>query len=883
MWKLVLISWIIGVSCMGMIWNISSFVLWSILGISIFFILMSFFIQSFIVRCIIFILSFIPLGGLSGYYYAQYHLKQRLVHQETKAERAEIIVYISHLNHLTATGIQQKAHVLSGYHIIKKELSQPIYWLLRTSIQNSKQNPYVSYPDELDSLQETVLNQQKTDDYIPPQNKTIKKFKKIEKPIIEIMQLGKYYRVTGQIRPNHHYATSGAFDAEKWLLQQNIMSGFKVETVTALSEKEIETLGFTQHIKQQQRWYVQLALNVEKMRLNIREFILSKPLENKGLILALLTGDRSLLYDETEEQFQKLGISHLLAISGPHVLILAGMMIWLLNKMIIQYKVNLYLSLARPYVLIFPFIITVIFYTAFVGFEIPALRTLLMSIVIGILLLLNRRFNTMTIILISASVLLFIDPFSSLSASFWLSFGASFILLRIYESIEQEQPKKTQYELADQTSLDQFKQIVFVLIESQWKIFIALFPLVIIFFQKISWVAPIVNIIAVPLLGAIIVPLNIIASIIYFIYQDLAYLIWFIVDYLLIGFNLILSGIQSIFSVELMAIALSPFFIILSILLVILFFIPQGVLPKTWIGIGIIAFYFGADQQQEVELHILDVGQGQSIFISAGQYQGLIDTGGYYDEDQFSIGQQVVVPFLLNQGVSTLDEVILSHLDNDHSGALPYLARDIRFNQLISNEDLSKNDLIHMTLAEAKQATFSMQLCQVGQQWKPDSRISIQVLSPNTSQIPQSEIRKNRNEHSCVLYIKVNSVSAPYRHFLIMGDAGWETEKNIMHMYPNLNVDVLVLGHHGSKHSTSAEFLDHYQPKLAIASAGVNNRYKHPHVEVVQLLQQRQIPLLTTIENGTIRFKEKDGKMLLSVQRQQRLWLTKQGTWSANN
>ncbi len=109
---------------------------------------------------------------------------------------------------------------------------------------------------------------------------------------------------------------------------------------------------------------------------------------------------------------------------------------------------------------------------------------------------------------------------------------------------------------------------------------------------------------------------------------------------------------------------------------------------------------------QQTQLHILDVGQGQAIFLKHSEQNWLIDTGGSYDEKKFSIGQNVVVPFLRQQGVKQLDRVVLSHLDQDHSGAFPAIQQEIRVKQVLSNEQ-SSNAL--------KQ---SFQYCHQGQHWQ---------------------------------------------------------------------------------------------------------------------------------------------------------------------
>lgn len=135
------------------------------------------------------------------------------------------------------------------------------------------------------------------------------------------LELGQYYRLEGNTRPAHSYATQGTFDQEQWYLQQNIMSGFKVSAVEKLTKQDIYTLGYGRYVRQQHSVLNQIQLWVEQQRLALRHFIAQQPVRNKGLLLALLTGDQSLLQSETEQLFQRFGMSHLLAISGLHVLI----------------------------------------------------------------------------------------------------------------------------------------------------------------------------------------------------------------------------------------------------------------------------------------------------------------------------------------------------------------------------------------------------------------------------------------------------------------------------------------------------------------------------------------------------------------------------------
>jgi len=202
--------------------------------------------------------------------------------------------------------------------------------------------------------------------------------------------------------------------------------------------------------------------------------------------------------------------------------------------------------------------------------------------------------------------------------------------------------------------------------------------------------------------------------------------------------------------------------------------------------------------------------------------------------------------------------VILSHLDQDHSGTFDRLSQVVEIKQLYSSEKDPRFD------------GFNFQYCVAGQQWHY-GEISIQILSPQADQLPMAS--EDKNEHSCVVYIQVPQ-GQTYQRFLIMGDVGWSTEYQLLKLYPELKVDVLVLGHHGSRHSSSYAFLKQLRPKLAIVSAGKDNRYGHPNPAVLARLKDLSIPLLSTIEHGSIDFYlNKNQPMQLRRYRDQRRWL----------
>ncbi|HCA5284325.1 TPA: DNA internalization-related competence protein ComEC/Rec2 [Acinetobacter nosocomialis] len=737
-----------------------------------------------------------------GYQYAENALVERLQQREMDSKNLDIIVYINQLSEEKDNKVQQSAQVLN----LSKD---PVNWLLY--LKNDNQSMLKS-------------NQE--------------------------LQLGHYYRLSGKTKPAHSYATAGAFDQEKWFIQRNIMSGFIVQYIEPLSLDEIYRLGYQQHSREQQSFFNRFQINIEKLRLTFRHLLENSSLQQKGLILALLTGDESLLSDETQIQFKQLGIAHLLAISGPHVLIFAIMLSWSCYQVICRYYPQIYLWKPKQVLMAIPCCFGVLIYTAFVGFEIPALRTLLSVFIFISFILLKQPLKPFALLIYSASLLLLMDPFSVLSAGFWLSYGACFILLRIYQTIVQ---------IPDQHFLSLRSKMIFmtkVLIESQGKIFIALSPLTLLFFQQISWIAPLTNIVAVPIVGGIIVPLNIIAACTWFIAKPFGNMLFYFNDILL---SILLSclGLLEKLSLPLQGISLTPLALFAVSLGILILFLPKGILPKTWGMLCCLPLIVVNKTNQPIQLHILDVGQGQAIFLQQPEQNWLIDTGGSYDEKIFSIGQNVVVPFLRQQGVKRLDRVVLSHLDQDHSGAFPFIQQEIPVKQVLSNEQSST------TLKQP------FQYCHQGQQWQYPE-LDIQILWPKEKDL--AFVHSQQNQYSCVVYLHFKGIS-DYQNFLIMGDAGWEAEYELLKDYPSLKVDVLVLGHHGSKHSSAYDFLATLKPKLAIASAGFDNRYGHPSQEVINRLKALHIPLKSTVEQGTLSFVLENQKMILHNRRFERLWL----------
>lgn len=801
-WNLIFLAWILGICSLGFP-QVQQFGHWSaLLSIFLFGIaLLIGYLKRYVHRSHysqIFIQFFMVIAVFfAAIQFSSNQLQQRLSLRQIQVHQAEVVVYVDQISQLKADNRQQILQVWDVSH------QQAVSWLARIPAKQSE------------------------------------------------LQLGQYYRVIGIVRPAHGYAIMGAFDQEKWFLQQNLMASIQVKRIELLTQPQAIAQSSARFVNMHQGFGQIFRLWIEQKRLDSRHALMQAPLQHRGLLLALLTGDESLLDEMTQQQFQNLGIQHLLAISGPHVLVFATLLCLILHYLIARFCPALYLRVPKQRLLSLPFLCGIVLYCAFVGFEIPALRTLLMSSLIVLGIWCQQRLSILTILLASAALMLLVNPFSILSVGFWLSYGACFILLRIYQTIQQ-QPQQ-----ALLSRWQQFGYYLRILFESQGKIFIALLPLVMLFFQQLSWLAPLANMIAIPLIGVLVVPFNILATCIWLFLPSIGLIFYHLADWSISILLTSLGILQNAIPVDLQPLHFTTVQIVAFTLVIVILFLPRGAVPKTWAVLGCLPVILPVYHSQPFEFNVLDVGQGQAIHIRDGKKQILIDTGGSYDEQKFSLADRVLLPYFSSQGISSLDQVILSHLDQDHSGAFPRLSEKMPVQQLLSNQRPQGN-------------LPNFEYCHAGQRWI-SKHLEIRVLSPQVDDLVNAEYQQN--ELSCVVYLSYRHPQAQ-THFLIMGDAGIQTEQFLLRQYPDLPVDVLVLGHHGSRFSSSPEFLKHLQPKIAVASAGFHNRYGHPSREVRQRLQQAQIPFLNTAEQGSLYFTVTDeGQLNYVTARDARLWL----------
>ena len=238
---------------------------------------------------------------------------------------------------------------------------------------------------------------------------------------------------------------------------------------------------------------------------------------------------------------------------------------------------------------------------------------------------------------------------------------------------------------------------------------------------------------------------------------------------------------------------------------------------------------------------VLDVGQGDAILVHDYKSNILIDTGGNKNSS-YDISNNITIKVLKSFGIDRLDYLILTHGDFDHMGEAINLVNDFKVENVIFNCG-EYNDLEKELIKALNDKSIEYYSC---------------INRLNNFHFLQTREYNNENDNSNVIYTELKGYK-----FMFMADASTTTEKEILNKYNLSNIDVLKVGHHGSKTSSSKDFINKIKPKYSIISVGKNNRYGHPNKEVLENLKESKI--YRTDQNGSIMLNIKDNKLKIET------------------
>lgn len=626
---------------------------------------------------------------------------------------------------------------------------------------------------------------------------------------------GQTWKFTVKLKKPHGRFNPDGFDYERWLFMQNI--------------------GATGYIKNKPQPKLIASTSVWHSFDSVRQTIadnmkeLIADTDNIGVIKALTIGERHDINKQRWQIFRNTGTVHLLAISGLHIGLVAGLAYLLMLNISLRFTVN------SPQVIAAFFAIMIaVLYSALAGFSLPTQRAVIMLAIAMIAISCQRNITSVNTLSLAMLAVLIFDPLAVLSAGFWLSFLAVALIV---------------YSLAGRLGKAGYWPGA---LKIHWVTALGLAPLLLFYFQQVSIIAPIANLVAVPVISLLIVPICLIAVLMMFFLPFLAEHLFLLVDKFLQGLWLVLSAMAELPFATITTSSVPFYAIPLALIGVFVLLSPRGI-PARWLGLILLLPLMFVNVKRpalgEVSMTLLDVGQGLSTVIETRNHVLVFDTGAKYSK-YYNMGDAVVIPFLKSKGIKTVDTLIISHGDNDHIGGAESIINQSQVEKIITS------------VPEMLEPYTPVQ-CYAGQSWIWD-QVNFDVLSP------RQNLFVSENNNSCVL-----KVSSKQGSILLTGDTEKFAEDWLVkNAAEKLESQILIAPHHGSKTSSTYTFLKQVNPDIVLIPSGYRNRFNFPHQSVLKRYEEINARVMNVADEGAIVVESKNDAFIVNSTRlaQRKYW-----------
>lgn len=566
------------------------------------------------------------------------------------------------------------------------------------------------------------------------------------------------------------------------------------------------------------------------------------PEEKAGILSAMVTGDRSGISDYVRNLYRDSGIFHVLVVSGMHISIL-GLFVERILRQITAAKAAAIITIAFLCV-----------YCIFTGASTSTVRAVIMAAVLVLAKLFHREPDLVSSASLAGLIMLVYEPRWIFDIGFQYSFsavlGLGFFMRPTSDYIKERigYQKKTRLRIIEGLA-------------SSLIIFIVTMPVQIYHFNQLITYSVFANLLVVPLLSFILIP-GFIMGIVGLVSVEVAMIFSGVIYFLLTFYEQISLFTASLPHARLLI--ATPHYLWA--------FVFAGILAGLWylfasaasrgfkfraagslLGIYITAFGIYSAWSTAPIVIKLDVGQGDAVVIERYGEVFIVDGGGWPFRD---VGQNtgaiIVAPYLAHRGISHIDGIFVSHLHRDHVFGVIELLWTLDVDRVYLSTRIDKRYPIFALLEEA--AIYNdaeMIFVQAGDAFQSPGGISFLVLSPS-----YYYNYADTNEASMVLYADISG-----HRFMFSGDIGVETEARIVRNFSHIRTDILKVAHHGSRFSTSDDFLEASIPRVAIAGVGVHNPFNHPHPTVVERILERGIEFYSTDTHGAITIDLRTGEI----------------------
>ncbi len=631
-----------------------------------------------------------------------------------------------------------------------------------------------------------------------------------------VLEPGQVWQLPVRLRRPRGNVNPGGFDYQGWLLGQGISA-----TGYVRSSGEQRLLGRT--------------VSVDSWRFHLRTVLQASPASERAqaLMAALTLGDRSLIERGLWQRLSQFGLVHLLVVSGLHIGFLAGFgfaLGALLAKLIGLAGVPVNARYGGAVLAL----IFALAYSLMAGFSLPTQRALIMVTVALLALLGNRHLSRAAGFGLALAGVALIDPLAIRNAGFWLSFGAVAGLLWLVPAPVQS-----------------CKWLRFARV--QWLVFTLLLLPLLLWQLPVAWLAPVINLVAIPWVGFLIIPLCLVAMAIFPFSAGAANACWSVAGWQLNQLLALLHWLElpdwlpAYPPWPLSGVSLGLMIVIAGLLI-----LPQGIPGRfLCVPLSLALCWLPDTRPSPLRVTVLDVGQGLSVVVQTARHSLVYDAGPAYG-DSFDTGSAVVVPFLRQRGVTELDKLVVSHADNDHAGGADGLLEWLPARELLVGETLAVPGI-------------RQRRCLAGESWQWDG-VSFRFLYPFAGTEAEG------NNRSCVLLIRYGDDA-----LLLAGDIEASVERQLLALNPPIPdaMAVLVAPHHGSRTSSSTAFVAALKPQHVVFSAGFRHHFGHPAGVVSARYRQQGARLWNTAEQGAVEFRwNRSGALSVSAARnaERRYW-----------
>lgn len=634
----------------------------------------------------------------------------------------------------------------------------------------------------------------------------------------ETLKYGDKIELVGNFKLAQERRNPGGFDYRFYLKTKKIYGIVTTKNTKSLKENNVNIISM-----------------IANKTANVIKNQSKKLLENKKacLLIGLLIGDTDEIDEETKEDFRNSNLTHMLAVSGLHV----SYVLLAVNYIITKVKIHKKLSKIIVMLLILFFILVT-------GATPSVLRAGTMTIYLILGGIFYRRISVFSSLNLSLLVIIIMNPYCLFDVGLQLSYAGTIGIVYLYPII-----KEKIYNKANSILITISANIVII-------------PIMMYNFNIISLTFFISNLLAGPIIGIIII-LGFSIIIISLIFFPIANIFSKILNLLIILFLNTAKACANLPFSKIFIITPTLKFIFLYYCLLVFIIIKERIqirisikLKNKVIAILIILViinpikYFSNIKQSNLKIYFVDVGQGDSTCIVTPKNKViLIDGGGNSKDENYDIGKQTLLPYLLDKKINKIDYCIVSHFDSDHCGGLMYILKNLKVKNIIIGKQYEEYENYKEFIKIAKDKKINIRVVGAGEKITIEKNLYIDILWPINRE--KMVIQNAINNNSLVFKLRYINFS-----MLFTGDIEEIAEKEILDKYKEntefLKSTILKVAHHGSKTSSTKEFINIVKPKYAVIGVGKDNKFGHPSNVTIENLKTINTEIYRTDEMGEI-------------------------------